>query len=37
LFGVKTIDFTDDKIVVLKRKAFKIVSEQEFEALLINK
>lgn len=38
LFGVKTIDLQpNDKIVVLKRKAFKIVSEQEFEALLINK
>lgn len=38
LFGVKTIDLQPDKkIVVPKRKAYKVVSEQEFEDLLINK
>ncbi|OUD36563.1 GLPGLI family protein [Flavobacterium sp. FPG59] len=38
LFGVKTINLQPDKkIVVPKRKAYKVVSEQEFEDLLINK
>ncbi len=38
LFGVKAIDLqTDDTIVIPKRKAFKIVSEQEFEDLLFKK
>ena len=38
LFGVKTIDLQPDKkIIVPKRKAYKIVSEQEFEYLLFKK
>jgi hypothetical protein len=35
VFGVKTIDSQQDKkIMVPKRKAFKVVSEQEFEDFL---
>lgn len=38
LFGVKTIDLQPDKkIVVPKRKAYRIVTEQEFEDLLFKK
>ncbi len=38
LFGIKTINLQPDKkIVVPKRKAYKVVSEQEFEDLLFKK